>query len=291
MWELKTKSWIWSLPVSLLLIGAAPPALAQADGEADHGLAVVRMELLDSPNGFAIPDDSVFYPGEQVFLAFNIAGYTIDDDYQMKVSYRITTESPLGKAFTMAEGGEWDHEVAVEDEGWEPLVKYTAVVPQYAGSGLYRITAEVTDHIAEKTVRKTFPVRVDGADVETSDSLTVRNFEFALSEGGTPLPDPVVRAGDQLWASFYITGYLTGSDNAYDVESEMRILDPEGKTVLAFDPRGEKGAPFYPRLWLPGSFRLDLDRSAATGTYTVILDVRDKVGEKTLQAEERFQVR
>lgn len=274
---------------SLAVILAVSAAAGQEAFES--GLDIVRLELLDSPNGFAIPDDSVFLPGEQVFVAFNITGYRFNDDYEIKLTYRITTKSPLDKPFAMAEGGEWELELAPEDDGWEPLVKYTANLPPHAGSGVYNIDIEVTDHIAGKTATKRLPVRVEGADVETSESLTVRNFAFSLTEGGTPIDEPTVRSGEKLWASFYITGYLTGSDNAYDVESEMRILDSKGETVLDFPPRGEKGEPFYPRLWLPASFRLDLAPSTPSGTYTVVLNVRDKLGETEYRKEERFTVR
>ncbi len=274
---------------SAILLAAVAVAGAQQEAP-EAELAIVRLELLDSPNGYAIPDDSVFYPGEQTHLTFNVTGYRITEDYRMKVSYRISTLSPLDKPFAMAEGGEWDLEMAPQDEGWEPLAKFTATIPSHAGSGLYNVKIVLTDHIANRTVTRRFPIRVDGVDVETSEALTVRNFAFAASEGGEPLEQPSVRPGASLWASFYITGYLTGSDNAYDVDSEMKIVNEEGKTVLELGPQGEKGSPFYPRLWLPASFRLDLDSTSVTGVYTVILEVRDKVGKTAFERQETFRV-
>jgi hypothetical protein len=149
----------------------------------------------------------------------------------------------------------------------------------------------VEDKNAEQTLEREIPVRVEGEDVEVSDSLSVRNFIYTMSEGGTVLEEPVFGRGAKVFASFYITGYRTDEENRYDVESNLTVMDGEGKTVLALHPPGEKGAPFFPRLWLPAKFRLDLDRSIAPGRYTVLLEVKDNVGGKTLLTEENFRVK
>jgi len=270
-----------------------PSSSAQEPDAADEPqFEIVRMELRDSPNGYRIPDDSVFYPGEQVHIAFNLSGYHISEDYRMKVRYRIETASPLGKPFAVSEGGDWDEEIAPQDEGWEPAAKYTATLPAHAGPGVYKILIEATDELANVSDTRELSVVVEGEAVETSEELSVRKFQFTLTEGGTPLgEEPTIPRGETLWASFYITGYLMSSDNSYDVSSTMKIIDEKGETMIAFEPKGEKGSPFFPRVWLPGGCRLDLDDNVRSGRYTILLEVEDKLGGTSYQTEEIFRVR
>jgi hypothetical protein len=261
------------------------------EAPADAGLHLVSVDLLDSRGGYAVPADSVFYPGEKVYLGFKIAGYAVDDDYRIRLTWRADAFGPNNVNFAPSEGGEFAVELAPQDEHWEPSVQYTAEIPSHAGSGIYRLAITVVDEKASQTIKREVPVRVEGEDVEVTDSLSVRNFVFTMTEGGTVLEEPVFGAGGTVYASFYITGYKTDAENRYDVESSLKVIDGEGKTVLALNPPGEKGAPFFPRLWLPAKFRLDLEPSIPAGPYTVLLEVRDKVGGKSLQTEEKFRVK
>ena len=283
------KRWPASCLAAIAL--AAGLAAQEPEQEAQPGFRLVSVDLLDSRGGYAIPADSVFYPGEKVHLGFKIAGYAVDEDYRIHLTWRADAYGPGGVRFAPSEGGEFAVELSPQDENWEPSVEYSADVPPHAGSGVYRLKIAVTDHKAEETLEREIPLRVEGEDVEVSDSLSVRNFVYTLTEGGTVLEEPIYGRGDTVFASFYITGYKTDEENRYDVESNLKIINGEGETVLTLDPPGEKGSPFYPRLWLPAKFRLDLDRSIPPGTYTVMLEVKDNVGGKTFLTEEKFRVK
>ena len=275
--------------VILALLIAAPWATAQDVEPGDGLVEVVRLDLLDRPGGYAVPEDSVFYPGEKVYLAFNLRNYAIDEDYRIRLTWRIDAVAPGGAPFANPEGGEFDVELAPQDEDWEPLVTYQAELPPHAPGGVYELRLEVTDHKAEQTVRHVVPVRVEGDNVELSDDgLAVRSFAFSIAEGGTKLEEPVYGPGQAVFASFYITGYETREDNTYEVSSEMEVIDFEGKRMYFFPAKGEKGSPFFPRLWLPAKFRLDLEPSIRSGRYKVILTIRDKVGEKTFRDRRGF---
>ena len=274
--------------LSSLLLGCA--LVAGAD-EAEESLSIVRLDLLDRAGGYAIPTDSVYYPGEVIYLAFNISGYTVDEDYNIRLKYKIHTVGPAGRAFSTSEGGAFAHELAPQDDGWEPSVRFSAKLPDHAGSGYYMVFIEVTDEIADETVKAEVAAAVEGEDVETSADLTVRNFGFSLTDGGQQLDKPYYSGGDSIWAWFYITGYATRDDNTYEVESELRVVNGKGETMYAFEPKGEKGSPFYPRLWLPAKFRLDLEKTIPSGAYTVLLSVRDKVGKTSYEGRHTFVVR
>lgn len=272
-------------------IALAQPSSAPAEEDEQPRLEINRLELLDGPDGYAIPEDSLFFPGEKIYIAFNIRGYKFDEDYRMRVSYRVTTEGPSGRPFQLAEGGEFDEELAPQDENWQPLVRFTAAVPQHAESGPYKILIEVTDQMAQKTITRELAVPVEGENVEISDELSIRNFGFSRTEGGTKLTEPAFRSGDTVWASFYLTGFKTREDNTFELESDLEVFDPQGKKLYAFEPVEERGSPFYPRLWLPASFSLELEKTIASGKYTVALNVRDQIGETTLTLRKEFRVR
>ncbi len=284
-------------------LGALLAALAvlslqplQADEEKklapnEGDLRLARIELLDAPGGYAIPSDSVFYPGEKIYVGFNLAGYTVNDDYRIHLVWRADAVGPNGTPFAPAEGGEFAVELAPQDENWEPYVELAKALPPFAGSGAYTIQIRLEDKLANAKLSHDVSVRVEGEDVEITDSLSVRNLQFALTEGGTPLQRPIVGQGAALHASFFISGYETGEDNSYEVESMMKVINGKGETMIEFPAQGEKGAPFYPRLWLPARFRLELDRTIPIGEYMILLEVRDKIGGKSLLTEEKFVVR
>ncbi len=278
-----------------LLVGAssveAAPDEEKKQAPYAGELRIVRLDLLDSPGGYAIPADSVFFPGETIYLGFNLAGYTVDDDYRIHLVWRADAEGPNGVPFAPPEGGEFAVELAPQDENWEPYVELAKALPPFAGSGTYTIRIRLEDNLAQEKLEREVSFRMEGEDVEVTDALSVRNLQFAATEGGTPLQRPVVAPGDRLHASFFISGYKTGEDNAYEVESEMKVLNRKGETMIEFPRQGEKGAPFYPRLWLPAKFRLDLDPTIPQGEYVIVLEVRDKVGGAALRTEETFEVR
>ena len=281
----------WQASCLTVLLWTTALAAQEPAAEEQPKFRLVSVDLLDSRGGYAIPADSVFYPGEKVHLGFKIAGYSIDEDYRIHLTWRAEAMGPGGTRFAPSEGGEFAVELAPQDENWEPSVEYSAEIPPHAGSGVYRLLISVTDVKASETLEREIALQVEGGDVEISDSLSVRNFVYTMTEGGTVLDKPVFGRGDTVFASFYITGYKTDEENRYDVESNLRVINGEGETVLALNPPGEKGSPFFPRLWLPAKFRLDLDRTIPPGGYTVLLEVKDNVGGKSLQTEEKFQVK
>ncbi len=273
-------------------MSVAPAASQDVEPGSEAALEVIRLDLLDRAGGYAVPEDSVFYPGEKVYLAFNLRNYAIDEDYRIKLTWRIDALGPSGTPFANPEGGEFDLELAPQDEDWEPLVTYQAEIPPHAPGGVYELKLEVTDAMAEQTLRRVVPVRVEGENVEISgDGLAVRSFGFSIAEGGAKLAEPTYLGGQEVFAAFYITGYETREDNTYDVSSEMEVINSEGKRMYFFPAKGEKGSPFFPRLWLPAKFRLDLEPNIPPGRYKVILTIRDKVGAKTFITEEDFYVR
>ncbi len=264
-----------------LTLAQTAPSVAQPTepaAEAEEGLALVNLDLLDRRDGYAIPADSRFLPGETIHVYFQIGGYQVGREFRISLSYEMRALDPEGRSFFAAEGGEIDVELAPQDENWMPVVRYSPRIPDHAGGGTYSIQIVVRDDLAESSVSVQLPIAVDGSRVQNADQLLVRNFGFSRAEGGDLLEDPVFDAGEEIWADFFITGYKTRDDNTYQVESDAWVQDAEGEKLFDFKPAGEAGSPFYPRLWLPARLRLQLDESIPPGHYAVVLRLRDMVG-------------
>ena len=273
-------------------LAAAGWAQAQdAKDEAAPTLEIVRLDLLDSFANYPIAEDSVFAPGDTVNVAFNLKGYTESETYRMKVSWNITTSGPAGLPFAPGSDGLFDAELAPEDEEWEPLVRYQAELPHHLPAGAYRIHVEAKDELSGATAEHDLNVQVAGAPVVHSEVLSIQNFTFSLTAGGTPLRQAVFRPGATLFASFDITGYKLGEGNSYELASHLDLLDSEGKKAYSFNPASEKGSSFYPRLSVPASFRFDLDPTIKPGVYSLVLTVTDVTGQQSLTSQETFEVR
>ena len=279
-------NWLVSV-VALLWVTAAISTAKKPPAD----FSVVNVEILDSEDGYPVPGDSIFFTGETVHLRYNIAGFTVSPTERVRLKYRTEFHGPSGKRFALPEGGRIDTELAPQDEDWLPLVRVSATLPLHGESGTYKILLSISDLLSDRKATREVPVFVRGENIATSRSLIVRNLSFTRSEGGEKLPAPAYRPGDTVWANFYITGYRIAEDNSFNVESELEILDQEDEVLYAFERAGERGSPFYPRRWLPASFRLDLEEGIPLGEYFVRVLVHDRLSDKTYETREVFVVR
>ena len=285
-------------PAFALLVAAlalsAGTGLARADDEPPK-LAIVETVLLDGEDGYPIPADSIFYPGETVYLEFKMAGFRVNDDYRMKAEYRVDFLGPTGIRFALSQAGDISEEIFPQDEDWLPVVRVSPRLPQFAESGAFKIVVTATDRLAgNDEITLEFPVYVRGENVETGKTLTIRNLVFSADKGAEAIAEPVYKAGDTVWARFDITGYFLAEDNSFDVESSLKVTEGEGdteKVLFRFESSGERGRPFYPRRRLPAEFRLDLDDDLAPGEYTVLISVWDKLGDATFESRRTFKVK
>jgi len=276
---------------SLVLACAAVCPAQEAEAEEAPTLQIIRLDLLDSFANYPIANDSVFAPGETVNVAFNLKGYSESETYRMKVSWKVSTTGPAKLPFAPGSDGLFDVELAPEDEVWEPLVRYEAQLPYHLPAGTYGIHVEAKDELSGATAEGTLDVHVAGSPVVQSAVLSVQNFTFSLTAGGTPLRQSVFRPGATIFASFDITGYKLGENNSYELSSHLELLNAEGAEAYSFNPASEKGSSFYPQLSVPASLRFDLDPTIEPGLYTLVLTVTDVVGQQSLSSQETFEVR
>ncbi len=286
----------WTLVLAMALAIVAPGTSRGQEGgpEKEHApprLEIVKADVLDSAGGYSIPPDSTFFPGETVYLRFEVGGYTRGEYDRVKLSWRIDSFGPGGDRFTMAEGGEIDTELAPQDSEWRPIIRHSPTVPPHAEAGGYRVLLKVVDELNRAQTSRRMVIHVRGQQVPPDNQLTVRNFTFSKVEGGAPLPELLLDPGTTVWATFYITGFHMAADNSFDVHAELELRDEEGEVLYTFDPQGEQGSPYYPRRWLPGSFRLDLDEDIRPGGYSIVLSLDDRLGNQSVQERKPFRVR
>ncbi len=252
--------------------------------------AVSQTDILDSQDGYPVPLDSAFFPGETVHVRFLVDGYTRGPYDRIWLTWRVESFGPLGDRLAMAETGGVDTEVAPQDRDWKPIIRYSPTIPPHAGGGEYRVAVHVTDRLNDVTVSKELPIQVRADSVRSGDELTVRSFTISKTEGGPAYREKLFEPGDTVWGQFFITGYKLSDENAYDVHAGLQFLDAEGKVLFDFKPQEQEDASFYPRRWLPAVFQLTLDENLLPGTYQIALKLDDRLGKQTYTAMQSFRV-
>ena len=270
-----------------LVLWAILPAAAQQK----KALNILNAALLEAEDGFAASPDTVYQPGETIYLSFHIQGYTVDRNSRLKLAYIIDALDFKGVPFVESEAGKIDTELSPQDAKWSPRVRFSASLPPFADSGKYRLLMRVTDELARTQASQEMQFQVRGRNVEPSATLVVRNFQFSRQEDGNPLPVAAYRRGDTLWASFDITGYQTGEKNLVWVEYDLSVFDAENKLLYAQpQPAEDKATSFYPRRYVHAVFSLNLESAIPPGEYTIVLVVRDRLGNQTLETGQKFSI-
>ena len=249
-----------NLAASLALVGIlaalayAPPAGAQRRKRKKappKPLAIAQADILDSENGYPIPLDSFFYPGETVHLRFLVDGYSRGEYDRIWLTWRIDSFGPAGDRFVMAETGGVDTELAPQDNKWRPIIRHSPTIPPHAEAGDYNVTVQVTDQLKKATVKHKIAIRVRGESVTPGKELTVRRFVLMKTAGGAPYDDALFEPGDTIFGEFFITGYRLTDENSFDVHAGLQFLDQEGEVLFDFRPQDQQGASFYPTALAP----------------------------------------
>ena len=256
-------------------------------------LAIVKPSISDLEDGPAVPPSFTFVSGQFIFLSFQVAGYKVADEQKIHLSYKVDALDPKGVRLVEPFVGTVDTTLADEDKNWKPKVRCQILIPPLAPSGTYKISVQVTDDLNKgASVSQDIPFEVRGRDVPASDTLVVRNFQFYRGEDDRePLKVAGYKAGDTLWARFDMVGYKFGAGNSIDVDYGISVLAPSGKVLFTQDKAAEeKSSSFYPKAFVPGSMNLSLQSTIRPGQYTIVLSVRDHIGNQTAEARGNFTI-
>ena len=270
-------------------------ALACVAATPEKKFALVRPALAQTEDGPPVASDYQFLPGETLYFSCLTEGYKkVDKNDKMEIylTYQIEVKDSRSVLVQPAQDGKVQTTVSPEDKEWLPKIRESVTVPPLADSGEYQILVKMKDELGAVTAESRVRFLVKGRDIEPSDNLIVRNFRFLRTEDDDqPLQVAAYRPGDSVWARFDMTGYKLGEANQFDIEYGLTVLLADG-TAAYSEPQAAnaKDKTFYPQRYQPGVLNLNLAKDQALGEYTIVLTVRDNLGQQTYETRQKFSV-
>lgn len=270
---------------SLLLAVLIPAALSAAPA-----LQIVKPIISQSDGGEPDAPGFEHIAGETLYFSCRVDGFMKDESNKVHVAYSVQAFDPRGLALDEIYKNDAFEEVLPQDKDWQPKIETELAIPPLVPAGDYKIVVKAEDLLAKTTVEQAVPFRIRGAKLEPSATLTIRNFGFYRGEDeAQALAKPIYHNGNQMWARFDITGYKYGSpNNKVDVSYVVSIMSGE-RVLKTFDPAVEHSEAFYPKPWIPASMGVPLN-SVQAGEYTLVIRVKDAVGNQTTEARRTFTV-
>ena len=261
---------------------------------AEPNLTVERMALHQFEDGPLLADSYDFLPGETAYFSCRFASYQTEslenEQRQVKLSWKATVFDPSGLAVEPAKQGRIESKLSKEDKDWLPKFLLSFTVPSFALPGKYRVSVEAKDEVGENITHADLAFRVRGHELERSETLVARNFRFLRSEDdaiGTR--SGLYHPGDTLWARFDVTGYKFGENNRFSVECALAVENADGKQLFSQpEAASQSGDSFYPQPYVPIELNLTLDKTVQPATYTLIVTLRDSIGNQTAEVRESF---
>lgn len=273
-----------------VLVLAFLPALAA--GAPASALAIVRPFVSQTEGG--TPDQPGFshVPGETVYFTCRIANFAKSSASKIHVAYSVQTFDPQGVPLDPVYQNEFIDEVSPQDKDWMPKIQTEVAIPPLAPSGTYKITVKAEDLVAHTTAQLDVPIEVHGHALTPGDKLVVQNFHFFHGESDTEaMPAGVYRPGEGLWVRMDITGFGYGPGNKIDVSYITSFLNPAGKVIWTQPEAAvEQSESFYPKHYIPAEFGVSLNKDIRPGAYTILVEVKDAVGNQTCESRQTFTV-
>jgi len=278
--------------VAIFLFAVAWTGLAATP---EKKFALIRPALAESEDGPPVAADYQFLPGETIYFSCQTEGYKKvekDDKVEMYVTYQIQVTDTRGVLLQPAQDGKIQTTVSPEDKDWLPKIRESFAVPPLADSGDYQILVKMKDELGAVTTESRTKFFVKGREVAPGDALVVRNFRFTRAEDDDKaLQIAAYRPGDSVWARFDMTGYKLSDNNQFDIEYGLTVLRSDG-SVAYTEPQAAtaKDQTFYPQRYQPGVLSLNLAKDQPLGEYTIVLAVRDNLGQQSYETREKFSV-
>jgi hypothetical protein len=266
--------------------------LSGAGAQSAGTLRIVMPGIQQSDGGAPVPPGFTHIAGEILFFSFQVDGYRVSPQLKVRLGYKIEALDPKGVPIVEPVESVLDTEISEEDKEWKPKVRHQIPVPPLALPGDYQIKVQIKDELAGSAATAQIPFVLRGRQVEPSAALVIRNFRFFRSEEDPePLPAPVYRAGDAVWARFDITGYKLAKGNQLEVSYGVAVANSAGK-VLWSQPEAalEKTQSFYPQPYVPGSMALNLQSNIHPGQYMIVITARDLIGNQNVEEKHSFSV-
>jgi hypothetical protein len=258
-------------------------------------LTIERLGMHQFEDGPLLDASHVYLPGETVYVSCRIAGFqaaVAGEQRGVKLSWDLKATDAEGIPVTPAASGRIDSPVFAQDKDWLPKFTHNFVIPPFFTNGTVHLEVQIQDDVGKAQLRTQLDLRVRGREVQPSDSLTGRNLHFQKTETDAKALVPAVyHPGETLWARFDIAGFKYGPKNKFDVEYGLAILREDGEQVFAQPAAAnDTHESFYPQRYVPGAISLNLDPVVPEGSYTLVITMRDKVGEQSADVRAPFRI-
>jgi hypothetical protein len=271
------------------------PVASKAAGNAS--LAIVQAGVQQADDAPFVPSDYRFYPGDYIFFTFEVSGFAIKSNADgttrsMSLTYQVTPEDMHGVPLSAPNSGVIKDELAPEDKNWTPKRRASFLLPSDIAAGQFRIHLIVNDTIAKSEVERDVPFNIGGTAIEPASALTLERFQFFRGEKDSkPLELPAYARGDSVFMRFDLVGFQTGAHNEYHLSYGIQVLSPDGRVYLDQPKAAEiTESDFYPAQFVPANLRVNTSAKAELGQYTILLTVRDLVGNQTYETKQAFTV-
>jgi hypothetical protein len=280
-----------AIAASLLLFGQEPetPPVSK--------LAIVDAGISASEDSPFVPADYSFLPGDYVYFAFQVAGFSIGsfnrgEVQKLSLEYEVVPQDANKTPLAQPVSDEIQTEINAEDKNWTPKRRVSFLLPSYLASGEFQIHLIVKDLFAKAETSRDFPFHIVGADIQPSDSVNVQHFKFLRHETDRDgLDIAAYSPGDTVFARFDIAGFKLGPENTYSLQYGIFVTQPNGKPFLEAPRAADlKASSFYPAQFLPGTVRITTPANSTKGEYLLTLTVRDLISGKTYETKTSFSV-
>ena len=261
---------------------------------APGALSIVQPVVAQFDGGPSMPAGFAFGSGESIFLSFDLAGFKPEGDEDLKINLSWTCQpfDASGVAMVEVKKGDVKVDLSPEDKKWRPRVRVELELPQGLSAGTAEIRITAVDRVGATNAALVVPIRTRGPNLTTVDALQPRRFRFLRSEDSSEaLAVPAYRQGDMVWARFDIAGYRLGEGNSFQVSYGLEVFRASGESLFKVDEAAnETGKSFYPRRYVAGALSLQLTKDLAPGEYTILLRIRDGIGNQQSESKHSFRV-
>jgi hypothetical protein len=264
---------------------------------ADNGLQITAAGIESSEDAPFVSSDYRFLPGDYVYFQFQISGYAVQSKEgsevrKISLTYEITPQDEKGAPLTLPVAGVVKEELNAEDKNWTPKRRISFLLPSFIAAGAFHLHVVVKDLIGEKSTERDMPFHIGGTVVVPSDHLTVQDFQFLRKEDDTDaLEVQAYSPGDTVYARFTMTGFRLAEGNEYKLSYGLVVTRPDGKPYVTEQTAAQlSNKSFYPVPFVPGNLNVTTRRSAARGSYVLVLTIRDLVGSQTYEVKRSFTV-
>jgi hypothetical protein len=289
---------------SIAIIFAAAAVAAGVPGQAPapsptpgsgKKVTIERLALHQFEDGPVLDPSYEFVPGETAYFGCRVTGYQIvkqEQEQSVKLSWQMRIVDPSGVPIEKDQSGRIEDRLLPQDKSWLPKFISSFIVPAFSPTGVYRVTVKIVDEAANVETSGELAFHVRGREVQPSETLIARNFQFLRAETDrSAMTKAIYHPGETLWARFDIAGYKFGEGNLFSVDYGLAVLRPNGDQVFAQPvAAAESKASYYPQRYVPGALSLTLDPNVPKGSYVLMITVRDKLGDQTWDTKQPFEI-